>query len=367
MGQTSITSRSIPLPALRMQVLEAGPASGPLVLLLHGFPELSESWRDVLPRLGAEGFHAVAPDLRGYGGTDRPRSGYDIDTLAGDVVQLARYLQPGRPAHLVGHDWGGGIAYHVAAWHPDVVDRLAVVNCPHPSVMSKRVWWPPQLARSWYMFFFQLPLLPERLLSTRGGALVPWLIRRAMVDASRVSDERLAPYAAHFAHPDAARAAGRLGVSFLTVHASGGEAMLRAAVKGVREGASERGHAPPRILAVTVLTSLSDADLSAIGYREGASESVRRLGALCQRAGVDGLVCSPREAKDLRDALGQALFLCTPGIRPAGSAAGDQARAETPAFAARAGADLLVVGRPIYAAADPLVAARALEAEVSAA
>jgi len=207
MGQTSITSRSIPLPALRMQVLEAGPAGGPLVLLLHGFPELSESWRDVLPRLGAEGFHAVAPDLRGYGGTDRPRSGYDIDTLAGDVVQLARYLQPGRPAHLVGHDWGGGIAYHVAAWHPDVVDRLAVVNCPHPSVMSKRVWWPPQLARSWYMFFFQLPLLPERLLSTRGGALVPWLIRRAMVDASRVSDERLAPYAAHFAHPDAARAA----------------------------------------------------------------------------------------------------------------------------------------------------------------
>ncbi|HLL55745.1 MAG TPA: orotidine-5'-phosphate decarboxylase, partial [Myxococcaceae bacterium] len=166
---------------------------------------------------------------------------------------------------------------------------------------------------------------------------------------------------------NAARAAGRLGVSFLTVHASGGEAMLRAAVKGVREGASERGHAPPRILAVTVLTSLSDADLSAIGYREGASESVRRLGALCQRAGVDGLVCSPREAKDLRDALGQALFLCTPGIRPAGSAAGDQARAETPAFAARAGADLLVVGRPIYAAADPLVAARALEAEVSAA
>jgi len=207
MGQTSITSRSIPLPALRMQVLEAGPAGGPLVLLLHGFPELSESWRDVLPRLGAEGFHAVAPDLRGYGGTDRPRSGYDIDTLAGDVVQLARYLQPGRPAHLVGHDWGGAIAYHVAAWHPDVVDRLAVVNCPHPSVMAKRVWWPPQLARSWYMFFFQLPLLPERLLSTRGGALVPWLIRRAMVDASRVSDERLAPYAAHFAHPDAARAA----------------------------------------------------------------------------------------------------------------------------------------------------------------
>jgi pimeloyl-ACP methyl ester carboxylesterase len=207
MRQTSITSRSIPLPALRMQALEAGPATGPLVLLLHGFPELSESWRDVLPVLGAAGFHAVAPDLRGYGGTDRPRSGYDVDTLAGDIVQLARYLRPGQPVHLVGHDWGGAIAYHVAAWHPDVVDRLAVVNCPHPSVMARRIWWPPQLARSWYMFFFQLPLLPERLLSAYGGALVPRLIRRAMVDGSRVSDERLAPYAAQFARPEAARAA----------------------------------------------------------------------------------------------------------------------------------------------------------------
>lgn len=207
MASTPITTRSIPLPALRMQALEAGPASGPLVLLLHGFPELSESWRDVLPLLGAAGYHAVAPDLRGYGGTDRPASGYDMDTLAGDVVQLARYLQPGRPAHVVGHDWGGGIAYHVAAWHPDVVDRLAVVNCPHPSVLARRIWRPAQFARSWYMFFFQLPVLPERALSAHGGAAVPRMIRRAMVNPSRVDDARLAPYAAHFAHPDAARAA----------------------------------------------------------------------------------------------------------------------------------------------------------------
>lgn len=207
MTSTTPTSRSIPLPALRMQALEAGPATGPLVLLLHGFPELSESWRDVLPVLGAAGFHAVAPDLRGYGGTDRPPSGYDVDTLAGDIVQLARHLQPGRPAHLVGHDWGGAIAYHVAAWHPDVVDRLAVVNCPHPGVMAKRIWWPPQLVRSWYMFFFQLPVLPERLLSARGGAIVPRVIRRLLADGSRVSDERLAPYAAQFAQPEVARAA----------------------------------------------------------------------------------------------------------------------------------------------------------------
>lgn len=207
MSPPPLSMLSLQLPSLRMQALEAGPSTGPLVLLLHGFPELSESWREVLPVLGAAGFHAVAPDLRGYGGTGRPASGYDMDTLAGDIHQLARHLQPGRPVHLVGHDWGGAIAYHVAAHHPDTVDRLAVVNCPPPNVMARRIWWPPQLLRSWYMFFFQVPLLPERLLSADGGRRVPQLIRRAMVDASRATDERLAPYAANFAHPDAARAA----------------------------------------------------------------------------------------------------------------------------------------------------------------
>jgi pimeloyl-ACP methyl ester carboxylesterase len=202
-----ISSLSLSLPSLRMQALEAGPAQGPLVLLLHGFPELSESWRDVLPVLAQAGFHAVAPDLRGYGGTDRPRHGYDLDTLAEDIHQLARHLQPGRPAHVVGHDWGGAIAYHLAAMHPEVVDRLAIVNAPHPSVMARRIWHPAQLARSWYMFYFQLPLLPERKLSANGGAVIPWLIRRNLVDKARVPKERLEPYAKNFSHPEAARAA----------------------------------------------------------------------------------------------------------------------------------------------------------------
>ncbi len=202
-----IMPRFIPLPGLRVQALEAGPSDGPLVLLLHGFPELSESWREVLPRLADAGFRAVAPDLRGYGGTDRPEGGYDLDTLANDVVQLARHLQPGRPVHLVGHDWGGLIAYHVAAMHPEVVDRLAVINAPHPGRMARHLWNPAQLVRSWYMFAFQLPFLPERVLSARGGALVPRLIRRAMVDPSRVPLGRLAEYEANFSRTDAARAA----------------------------------------------------------------------------------------------------------------------------------------------------------------
>ncbi|WP_309896291.1 alpha/beta fold hydrolase [Archangium sp.] len=202
-----ILPRTIPLPGLRMQVLEAGPADGPLVILLHGFPELSESWREVMPMLAAAGYRAVAPDLRGYGGTERPENGYDLDTLANDVVQLARYLQPGRPVHLVGHDWGGLIAYHVAATHPEVVDRLAVINAPHPAVFAREIWKPSQLLSSWYIFFFQLPYLPERLLSARKGALVSRLLRRAMVDPERVPPGKLAEYEANFSTFEAARAA----------------------------------------------------------------------------------------------------------------------------------------------------------------
>jgi len=154
----------------------------------------------------------------------------------------------------------------------------------------------------------------------------------------------------------AAARAGALGVAFLTVHASGGEAMLRAAVRGARAGAEAAGHAPPRVLAVTVLTSFSPEELQAVGLSGGPEQAASRLARLAVDAGVGGLVCSPREVEGLRAALGPGPYLCTPGIRPEGSAKGDQARAETPAYAVRAGANLLVVGRPIYTAADPLAA-----------
>jgi orotidine-5'-phosphate decarboxylase len=165
----------------------------------------------------------------------------------------------------------------------------------------------------------------------------------------------------------AAARAGALGASLLTVHAAGGEAMLKAAVKGAREGASAKGHAAPKVLAVTVLTSMSAEDVASVGLSGAPDEAALRLARLAVRAGVDGLVCSPREAEAFRRELGPTPFLCTPGIRPAGAAKGDQSRAETPAFAVRAGADLLVVGRPIHTAADPLAAARAIADEVSAA
>ncbi|MDC0709098.1 orotidine-5'-phosphate decarboxylase [Stigmatella sp. ncwal1] len=164
----------------------------------------------------------------------------------------------------------------------------------------------------------------------------------------------------------AASRAGALGVALLTVHAAGGEAMLKAAVRGAREGARGQGHPPPRVLAVTVLTSLAASDVTAVGLTGTPEAAAQRLAQLAVQAGVDGLVCSPREAEGLRRLLGPSPFLCTPGIRPVGAERGDQARAETPAFAVRAGADLLVVGRPVHTAADPVAAARALAAEVSA-
>jgi orotidine-5'-phosphate decarboxylase len=165
----------------------------------------------------------------------------------------------------------------------------------------------------------------------------------------------------------AARAAGELGVSLLTVHAQGGAEMLKAAVAGARDGAAERGVAVPRVLAVTVLTSLGDVDLRAMGQPQSASEYALGLARFAVSAGVEGLVCSPLEVEALRATLPSTVFLCTPGIRPAGAEKGDQTRAATPALAVRSGSNLLVVGRPIYEADDPLEAARMVHAEVSSA
>jgi orotidine-5'-phosphate decarboxylase len=161
----------------------------------------------------------------------------------------------------------------------------------------------------------------------------------------------------------AARAVGRLGVSLLTVHASGGEAMVRAAVAGCAQGAAEAGIEAPAVLGVTVLTSLDERELEAIGLSGGPVQSVERLARLAIRAGAGGIVCSPREVGAVRQAVGDGPLLVTPGIRAAGASADDQARAETPEAAVAAGADVLVVGRPVLRAADPVAAgARACRA-----
>jgi pimeloyl-ACP methyl ester carboxylesterase len=196
--------RDVTASGLRFHVAEHGPTDGPLVVLLHGFPEFWWSWRHQLVALGDAGFHAVAPDLRGYGGTDKPPRGYDAYTLANDVAGLVRAL--GHPdAWLVGHDWGGVLGWATATLHPGVVNRLTTLSVPHPQRMAqamRRDW--SQARMSSYIGFFQTPKLPERRLIE--GGLVPELLHRwggpGFPDAEteqRCAEAMAIPAAAHCA------------------------------------------------------------------------------------------------------------------------------------------------------------------------
>lgn len=156
----------------------------------------------------------------------------------------------------------------------------------------------------------------------------------------------------------AVRSAIALGVEWLTVHASAGPAAMRA----VSEAASG---SETTLLGVTVLTSMDGSELAAIGVEGAPADAVERLARMATQSGLSGLVCSPHECARLRAALGASVRLVVPGIRPAGAALGDQKRASTPASAIRDGADLLVVGRPIRDAADPIAAARSVVAEIA--
>ena len=159
----------------------------------------------------------------------------------------------------------------------------------------------------------------------------------------------------------AVRSAGSLGARYLTLHALGGPAMIAAARDAAEATTSER----TKLLAVTVLTSHDDAELRRIGLGRGASEEVLRLAEMAIGAGADGVVCSPQEIVALRSLLGPQALIVTPGVRPAGSDKGDQARVATPGDAIRDGATLLVVGRPIVAAPDPRAAAEAILQEIA--
>jgi pimeloyl-ACP methyl ester carboxylesterase len=162
---------------VRLHYVEAG--EGPLVVLLHGFPEFWWSWRNQIPALVDAGYRVIAPDQRGYARSDKPGDWreYRIERLAADVAGLIEAAGEERAA-VVGHDWGAAVAWMVATLHPERVERLAILNVPHPETMEKTLRSSPkQLLHSWYMFFFQVPWLPERLLG--------WGGRRALASAYR--------------------------------------------------------------------------------------------------------------------------------------------------------------------------------------
>lgn len=165
----------------------------------------------------------------------------------------------------------------------------------------------------------------------------------------------------------AVAAAVNLGVAMLNVHCLGGRGMMEAAAEAAKKEAEKRGVFPPLVLGVTILTSLTQADLKEVGITEALEDEVVRLALLAKEAGLDGVVASPQEVAVVRRACGEGFFIVTPGVRPVGEQHHDQARVMTPAGAIRSGADYLVIGRPIREAADPAAAARAILAEVRAA
>jgi pimeloyl-ACP methyl ester carboxylesterase len=167
--------REVTAGGLRFHAAQSGPADGPLVLLLHGFPEFWWAWRAQLPALGAAGLRAVAVDLRGYGASDKPPRGYDGYTLAADVAGLVRALGA-RDAYLVGHGWGGALAWTTATLHPKAVRGLAVLGAAHPVRLREEVLRGPQARASAYVAGFQVPRVPEQRLTE--GTLVPELLAR---------------------------------------------------------------------------------------------------------------------------------------------------------------------------------------------
>lgn len=160
-----MTQRRINVGEITLALAEAGTGDD-LVVLLHGFPELSHSWRHQLPALAAAGYHAVAPDLRGYGDSDAPSevADYAFPKLVGDIVELIGALGA-RRAHLVGHDWGGSIAWALAARSPGLVRSLTILNSPHPVASAETRQVPEQQQKSWYMLLFQFVGVAEEWLS----------------------------------------------------------------------------------------------------------------------------------------------------------------------------------------------------------
>lgn len=233
---------------ISLHCVEAGPEDGPLVILLHGFPEFWWGWRYQIGPLAEAGFRVLAPDQRGYNLSDKPegKNAYDLDTLAGDVAGLCDAL--GRKScHVVGHDWGGLVAWWTATRHPDRVGKLVALNAPHPAIVGSYLRsHPRQMLRSLYAGFFQIPRLPEATLSADGYRG----LRRALLKSSRngtFSETDLAHYEEAWSRPGALTAMlnwYRALPGFLPEDRSGLRVPMPVLVVwGLRDGFMERGMA----------------------------------------------------------------------------------------------------------------------------
>ncbi len=189
---------------IRMHYVTQG--EGRLVILLHGFPEFWYSWRYQIPFLAEHGFTAVAPDLRGYNETDKPRKGYDVPTLLSDIKGLITGLGREKSV-IVGHDWGGALAWSFASNYPAMTERLIVMNAPHPGAFLREMRTFRQLRKSWYIFAFQLPWLPEYLLLRDHANNVGRILLEAAVHKEVFSHEDIDLYRHVMSKPGAMTAA----------------------------------------------------------------------------------------------------------------------------------------------------------------
>jgi pimeloyl-ACP methyl ester carboxylesterase len=232
-----IDHRVVTANGLRFHVAECG-GGDRLALCLHGFPECWYSWREQLPLLARLGYRAWAPDLRGYGETDRPprMADYAIETLVEDVAGLIDAAAP-RETVLIAHDWGGIVAWSFAMRRVRLLARLVVMNLPHPACLARELRTWRQLRRSWYAFLFQLPRLPEALLGARGCRAIGEAFRGSAVDRSRFPDAVLQVYRDNAARPGALTAM----LNYYRAYGRGGG------------GARERARGYPRIEVPTLL------------------------------------------------------------------------------------------------------------------
>ncbi|MSP91155.1 MAG: alpha/beta hydrolase [Myxococcales bacterium] len=213
-----VTHRRVPVGAVSLHIAEAGPVEGPLVVLLHGFPEFWWSWRRQIEGLSARGFRVVAPDLRGYGDSDKPApdaGAYAIDALAGDVRGLVALLlaergqtlpavDSGQAARvtLVCHDWGGVVGWATAALHPEAVGRLVACNAPHlPAYLDALRKLPIQIARSWYVLLFQCKGLVELTMRAHPHAMLARTLKGAAARREAFPREEVARYARALTRP----------------------------------------------------------------------------------------------------------------------------------------------------------------------